>query len=192
MRIRPKRNSLATTILKKIALAGLVVMAASSPYFGLGLITGLGRHSSRKTWRKFYASLNYLDRRGYVEISDKNSGNGKVKVKITRMGEKIVDRLNTESLKIPKKDVWDGKWRVVMFDIPNTKSRNRLAFTEKLKELGFIMVQKSVWAYPFECYKEVAILRKFYEIEKFVTYVQAIEVEDELDWRGKFNLKGWG
>ena len=51
------------------------------------------------------------------------------------------------------------------------------------------MVQKSVWAYPYECYQEIQIARKFFEIEKHVSYLEAVNIEDELDWRGKFNLE---
>lgn len=47
---------------------------------------------------------------------------------------------------------WDKRWRIVLFDIPETERRRRDSFREKLKELGFGMIQKSVWIspYPFE------------------------------------------
>ncbi len=181
-----RKNSLAVGILKAIGLAGLVIVAASSPYFGLGLIRGMSKHYDKKAWRKFYASLDYLDRRGWVKILSNQEG--QLKVKITRQGEDRFEAINIETMQLSKDAVWDDKWRVIIFDVPNYKSQNRLAFTEKLKTLGFVMVQKSVWAYPFECYKEIAILRKFYEIERYVTYFKGIEIEDEKGWRGKFNL----
>jgi phenylacetic acid degradation operon negative regulatory protein len=97
--------------------------------------------------------------------------------------------VDIDSMKLRKYQKWDEKWRIIIFDVPNRKSKNRHAFTEKLKELGFVMIQKSVWAYPFECYKEVAILRKFYEIERYLSYFEAVEIEDEAEWRRRFNLK---
>ena len=181
-----RTKSLAMSVLKNLAIAGLVVVAATSPYFGVGLIKGLGRYKNKKRWRKLYCSLNYLSRRGYVKIL--KDENGQMTVKLTREGDTAIEKLNFNELKLPEPGVWDGKWRLVIFDIPTYKHKNRQAFTEKLKELGFGMAQKSVWAYPFECYKELAIVRKFYEVEKFVTYLEAIEIEDELHWRGKFNL----
>ena len=185
--IKKRRDSLALKILRGIGYTGLVLLAASNPFFGLNMIRGIKRHNDKKAWRKFYESLRYLDRRGYVKILDRNSQG--IKVKITHKGEDVIKELDIDSMKLKKQDSWDGKWRLVIFDVPNTKSRNRLAFTEKLKELGFIMVQKSVWAYPYECYKEMMILRKFYNIEKHVSCLEASNVEDELEWRGKFNLK---
>lgn len=182
-----KRQSLAINVLKGIAMTSTVLLSASNPYFGLRLIKNWRKYSNKDEWRRFYLSLNYLRRRGYVRIL--NRTNDGIKVEITRLGRKEVANVNIDELMLPANQKWDGKWRLVIYDVPNKKNKNRLAFAEKLKTLGFIMVQKSVWAYPFECYKEVMILRKFYEIERYVAYLEAIEIEDELDWRGKFNLK---
>ena len=181
-----KKKSLAVQILEGIAITGLTALAATSPYFGLNSIRGFKGRWSKEERRKFYFSIYYLDRRGYVKILKNNNGN--MVARITRRGEQVIHKLNFDQMKLPKPEKWDGKWRVVIFDIPNSKSKNRLAFSQKLKELGFIMIQKSVWAYPFECYKELGVARKFYEIEKYATYLEAVEIEDELHWRGRFNL----
>lgn len=187
MRKWVKRKSLAISVLRNIGTVGLALIAISSPYFGLGLIRGFKKRYDKKEWRRFYLSLNYLNRRGYVQIL--NSDDGRIKVKITQRGKQAIEHANIDSMELPRNQNWDGKWRIIAFDVPNTKSKNRVAFTEKLKELGLIMVQKSIWAYPFECYKEMMILRKFYEIEPFVSYFKAVEIEDELAWRREFNLK---
>ncbi len=168
-------------------MAGVVALAATSPYFGLNLIRGFKKHNDKKAWRKFYASLDYLNRRGYVRILER--GTNKLKVKITRMGEDVVREIDVDSLELKKQGNWDGKWRVVIFDVPVKQNRSRLAFSDKIKELGFVMVQKSVWAYPYECYEELMILRKYFNVERFVSYFEATEIEDEREWRGKFNLK---
>ena len=181
-----KKKSLAVQILEGMAITGLTVLTATSPYFGLNLIRNFKRRWNKEERRKFYFSINYLDRRGYVKILKNDDGN--MVVRITRKGEQAIHKLNFDRMKLPKPERWDGKWRVIIFDVPNSKSKNRLAFSQKLKELGFVMIQRSVWAYPFECYKELAIARKFYEIEKCVTYLEAVEIEDELHWRSKFNL----
>ena len=182
-----RKDSIAIKILKGVAMAGLVVVAASNPYFGLNLIKGFKMRSDKKAWRKFYRSLNYLDRRGYVKILDR--GDDGTRVKITRAGEEVTKELDMDSMVLKRADQWDGKWRVIIFDVPVSKSKNRKAFTERIKELGLIMVQKSVWAYPYECYEELMVLRKFYGIAKYVTYFEAVEVEDEIEWRWRFNLK---
>ena len=181
------KKSLAKQILRGLGIAGAVALAATSPYFGLSVIKGLKKHNDKKVWRKFYASLDYLNRRGYVRILERDTN--KLKVKITKMGEDIVKELDVDELRLKKQENWDGKWRVVIFDVPVKHNRNRLAFSDKIKELGFVMVQKSVWAYPYECYEELMILREYFNIERFVSYFEAVEIEDEREWRGRFNLK---
>lgn len=185
--VKEMRNRLAKKILRGIGIAGLVTLSVTSPYFGLGLIKSLTSKNRKKAWRQFYLSLNYLNRRGYVRIIERNA-NG-IKAEITRKGEKVIKEFNIDSLELKKQRNWDGKWRVIVFDVPVSKNLNRLAFTEKIKELGFVMIQKSVWVYPFECYEELLMLRKFYGIEKYVSCFEAVGVEDEIEWRGKFNLK---
>ncbi|MDO8591304.1 MAG: hypothetical protein Q7R60_00020 [bacterium] len=181
------KKSLAKKILRGIGLAGLLVVAASSPYFGLNLIKGFKRSNDKKEWRKFYASLDYLNKRGYVRVLEKSDG--RLKVKITRKGEDQIKEFDIDSLELKKQENWDGKWRVIIFDVPVAKNKFRLAFTDKIKDLGFVMIQKSVWAYPYECYEELMILRKYFNIEQCVSYFEAMEIEDERDWRGRFNLK---
>lgn len=40
---------------------------------------------------------------------------------------------------------WDGKWRIVVFDIPEKHKKLRHALRWKLREWEFTFWQKSVW-----------------------------------------------
>lgn len=40
---------------------------------------------------------------------------------------------------------WDGKWRIVIFDVPEQKRLIRNMFRRNLKKWGFKSLQKSVW-----------------------------------------------
>ena len=100
----------------------------------------------------------------------------------------MIERKNIEAMMLPREERWDGTWHVVIFDVPNKKSKNRSAFTQQIKNMGFELMQKSVWAYPYKCHEEIMILRKFYEIERHVMYLQTKTVEDEPVWKAKFNL----
>ena len=44
------------------------------------------------------------------------------------------------TVSIPKK--WDGKWRIVGFDIPEKKKTSKRSSKKKMRELGFITLQK--------------------------------------------------
>lgn len=50
---------------------------------------------------------------------------------------------------------WDHQWRIVIFDIPQEMHRQRNNFRNKLKSLGFYMLQKSVFVFPYPCEEEL-------------------------------------
>ncbi len=178
-RVHIRKDSLAVRILKGVAITGMVAIAATSPYFGLNLLKALER-------RKFKKSLTYLKSRGYVRIlSESPEG---MKIEITREGERVIKYVDVSELTLPQPITWDQKWRIIVFDIPNWKSKNRDAFRVRIKELGFRLVQKSVWVYPHECREQIMILRKFYDIEKYVTYLEATHSEDEDTWLHNFHM----
>ena len=127
-----------------------------------------------------YDSLLYLKRRGYIHFQ--------TFLKPTVEGKKLLNMAEFLNLKLPRPSLWDGKWRVVMFDIPTEKNDMRLAFKEKIKNLGFRMIQRSVWVYPYECGKEIDQLRTFYRIRDHVTYAVVESIEDDDSLRKLFNL----
>ena len=175
-----RKDSLAVRILKGVAVTGMIALAATNPYFGFNLLKALGR-------RKFKKSLHYLKSRGYVRILSEDPDG--IKVEITRMGKQVIKQVDISEMQLSRPETWDQTWRVIIFDVPNYKSKNRDAFREKIKELGFCLVQKSVWVYPHECREPVMILRKFYDIEKYVTYLEVMHSEDEDVWLLKFRMQ---
>ncbi|MBI3070024.1 MAG: CRISPR-associated endonuclease Cas2 [Candidatus Levybacteria bacterium] len=109
---------------------------------------------------------------GYIEKIIKNN---KAYFRLTSVGKERIKR--DFPLFILQKEKWDGKWRVVVFDIEETNRNARDIFREKLKELGFGMLQKSVFITPHD------VLVDFYE---FVVYqglfdqVYAMEVSQVI------------
>lgn len=49
----------------------------------------------------------------------------------------------------------DGKWIMVIFDIPEKIKNKRDFFRRKLQFLGFKMLQKSIWVCPFDVLKDI-------------------------------------
>jgi CRISPR-associated endonuclease Cas2 len=84
--------------------------------------------------------------------------------------------------------MWDRKWRVVMFDIPMYKSRNRIPFREKIQDLGFAMYQKSVFVYPYECREEVLTVAEHYEVREYIRYLIVEEMSNMREFVKKFDL----
>lgn len=185
-RFHIRSSTLAISILKGIAITGMVLIASTNPYFGPRMLRTLIGKYERKKPQAVKKSIRYLKDRGYVKMSWLSDG--RLKVEMTKKGEKIIEQVSIENLQIQKPESWDHAWRLVIFDVPNKKSASRLAFTQHLRNLGFQMVQKSVWAYPYPCHREIMILRKFYGIEEYVTYLETKTVEDDELWRERFDL----
>src|SRR3989344_1088634 len=67
-------------------------------------------------------------------------------------------------------------------------NNNRKEFTRKLGEIGFELVQKSLWACPYPCEDEVDFLKEIYEIRPFVRLITAEEIDIKADLIKRFKL----
>ena len=135
---------------------------------------------------KVRRTIRELERQNRVIIDYKK--NGSITVKITKKGmtRALTYKLDTFSLEKPKK--WDKKWRVIIFDIPIQLNKVRDVFRERLKQLGLLMIQKSVFISPYSCFDEVEFLRELYHIPDTILYILAEKVEGEERLRERFDL----
>ena len=130
------------------------------------------RHFSKK---QITDSITHLYRQKLIEyIADKN---GKVVVKITKKGQARLRAFDIELIEIKKSKKWDGKWRLVMFDIPMRFTKGREALRFHLKKLNFFQFQKSAWIYPYPCEDEIIFITDFFGLGK---YVEILTVESIL------------
>jgi len=44
---------------------------------------------------------------------------------------------------------WDGRWRIVLLDLPESRKAERDALRYLLKKAGFVMLKNSAWVSPF-------------------------------------------
>lgn len=106
-------------------------------------------------------------------------------VRITKKGESKLKSFSIDILEIKKPKKWDGKWRVVMFDLPIKYKKVRDSFRFKLKQIGFIQLQKSVWVYPYPCTDELLFIADYYKVEK---YIEILIVEEILNDKKLLNI----
>ena len=174
-------NSFSHKVLKAIALSGAVIVAAGSPYFGMRVAGVFKKELERKKWIEFYRAMNSLKYKKRLHVTQ--NPDGTYNLEITQIGQNTVERYDLDNLKIEKPGEWDGGWRVISFDIPSGKKVARQNFLDKLKELGFIMLHKSVWIHPFECRKELAVIAKAFEIEPYVYSFVAYEFAGNKNYK---------
>lgn len=92
-------------------------------------------------------SLGYLVKKGYLN----KRGVRKIRFKVTRRGCEKLQEIRP-GLKIKK---WDGKWRIVMFDIEEKYRGMRTVLRKFLVNLGFRQFQRSLWITASDISREV-------------------------------------
>src|SRR3990167_4036341 len=122
---RAKKNKIKMTLVKEILLqiydtGGFLVDIFPNRY-------GLKNYPKRNK-QTVYNTINRLKKEGYLKGVETK---GRKRYIATLKGKAKI-------LAFLKKDKkWDGKWRIVIFDIPETERRMRNFFRKKLAEIGF-------------------------------------------------------
>ena len=109
-------------------------------------------------------------------------------IRLTEKGrrELLKYQLKEKSL---KKQRWDKKWRIFIFDIEEKRRYARDRMRGDMQAFGFVRLQDSVWVYPYAYEQIVTLLKAQYKIGKEMLYIVAEEVEDEGWLKKKFKLE---
>lgn len=120
-------------------------------------------------------AIKRLREKGFIEKEIKD---GKVILKLTNLGK--------EALGEPSEE-WDGKVRIVIFDIPEKKRVVRDLLRRKLKNWGFKKWQLSVWITKRNVTEKLRSLISELGIEQWVA---VIESDDPFLVHVMFNGRG--
>ncbi|MCL5436118.1 MAG: hypothetical protein M1275_03490 [Patescibacteria group bacterium] len=161
-----KTQSVAKAVLMSLAAAAVVGSVIVFPGMALVLdwvdkAVGQRRQTSRRAFLD-------LQRRGMVRIERQKSV---VRLVLTEKGRGQVLKYRMGDLKIAKPSRWDGLWRLVMFDVPESLHSRRDLVRNKLVELGFSNVQKSVYIHPYPCREAIEVLREHYKLAPGQLYI---------------------
>ncbi len=125
-----------------------------------------------KMWRNFQTMK---QERSFEFVEERD---GHVIYKITPRGKEKIKRVIFDELSINTAEKWDGKWRLIIFDIPEKFKVARNALSKKLREMNFYQCQKSVWIHPFPCLEEIEFIKDIFEIKPFVKIFIVNEMTD--------------
>lgn len=171
-------------LLLLLAGVGLALVRSPRTYFKIARVV-------RKEWKNI--NRKYL-RRSIISlyrsklVSERENKDGTITLVLAEKGKKLAYTFNIDKIKIKKSPNWDKKWRMVLFDIPEKRRREREALRMHLKKLGFHAYQKSAFVLPWECKKEIEFIIEFYRVRPYVRFVLADKLDNELDLRGQFSL----
>ncbi len=173
----------------KYILGGIGVAAAAGTILvfpGMGLLLKWIMNLSKSDFKSGRKSFYDLKRRGMIKAK---TNKGAVQLVLTEKGKRQFERYKLKSLTIEKPKHWDGFWRIVMFDVPESNRDNRDAVRLMLKQLGFVRVQKSVFIHPFPCTDIIWQLRSQYKLGEGDLYVfEAKVLEGEKVLKKHFHL----
>lgn len=132
---------------------------------------------------EYKSALQGLARHGYIRRVNENQ------FLITPKARRKIKISKIENSEWEKTD-WDGFWRIVSFDIPETKKAERNIFRSVIKRKGFIGIQNSVFVAPFADFEALAELRENLRIEEYVSFfvAQSYKTDDDTELKNKFNL----
>lgn len=146
-----------THIITRRAKLGEVLFVPGNPVFE--------KYRKTRNKRDFYNLVYYLKRKNFIKSANLQ---GKKAILITKSG---LDKAIRVSFKIKRKELKkrkDGKWIMVIFDIPQNYKRKRDLLREILVNLGYKLFQHSVWVSPYDVSGKTEELLQFYYLDKFV------------------------
>ena len=151
--------------------------------FSYGSSKALARNLGMKD-RKYYSSMRSLEKHKYIKRVNEDQFLITPKA-VTKLAEDRIIKSRWQA------DDWDGYWRIVAFDIPEAKRQERDSFRSLIKRKGFVGIQNSVFIAPFADLEQLANLRSYLGIEKYISFFMAksAPTDDDSPLKGKFGLK---
>ncbi len=186
MSVKSQRIKIGNTgkaILGVVAIAGIITTVALFPGVTMVIAPFLKKkkYSAKQSIQR---NIDSLVRNGLLKKTIDKTGS--VRIELTKRGRWEA------FLRAPSQDSaqkkWDSLWRVVIFDIPETKVRERKELRRAMQMFGFKLLQKSVWVYPFPCDDFVALLKDRLGVSHDVLYMKVSHIENDKHLRREFSL----
>ena len=183
------RNNLTKETLLMIASVGAATLVtAVAPGLFVAFSEIYFKDRNKKVVYERARKLRELEKKKLVSF--KELRNGEVRIKLTHRGKILVRQYNLENIRLNKPKKWDGKWHILMYDIPSTKRKESDAFRYKVKQLGLYQLQKSVWVAPYDFMPEIEFIATIFEIDinKHIFHLVAKEIPKEREIREVFGV----
>jgi len=172
-------------LLAAAAIGGVVLVAAMMPNAAQLLRYMPGYRKGSRFNFQAKTALGRLFSKGLITFEERD---GKKYARITESGEQLLELASMRDKKSEKPRRWDGRWRVVLFDIPERRRgvRNRLRIF--MQEFGFVRLQDSVWIYPYDCEDLIALAKANFRIGVDALYMIVERLERDKYLREHFEL----
>ena len=185
LKAKLKRENIQKVILSGIATVGILGVAVVAPG-ALQALKLFGIEPKTK-WQKYNInqSIKRLKDDGLIFFEKTSKGT------FARLSQKGQDKLRKFELldyKLEKPKRWDGKWRMLIFDVKEERKGTRDKIRLTLKRIGFLRLQDSVWVYPHDCEDFVNLMKADFKIGKDLLYLIVDTIEGDNKIRNYFKL----
>jgi len=179
-----KKTDYQKMILGILAITGMLMVAVIAPNC-MQLLDLIPKQKHRR--------LNYINKvigrledQRLLKVTKNKDG---VRIaRLTDLGRKKLKEYHLKDLQIKRPKKWDGKYRVIIFDIKEWKRSTRNKLRRWFEQLGLMRLQNSVWVYPYDCEEIIALLKANYHIGNEVLYMEVNRIENDRRLKEVFGL----
>ena len=185
-RKRLRRGQLEAAVLNSLTLAGIVAVGVVAPPM-LKLLKHVDPDwiMKRDPRNRLYVVASRLKRKGLVKFEKTH---GKTRMLLTKKGQAQARRALLGN-PLPRNRRWDEKWRILIFDIPESKRVLRDKVRSIVSGFGFVRLQDSVWVFPYDCEDIITLLKTELRLGTQMLYIIADAIEYDKPLRQEFNLR---
>ena len=150
---RGTRVPIQSIVLRTLAVSGLISVALVAPKM-THFFKYLDRPRQERTrvYARVRQTLTRLQEKGFITIVDDS-------VELSAFGTRAMQEILASEYVIPEPAFWDGKWRMIIFDIKEKQRKRRDELRLLLEGVGFIKLQQSAWVHPYACDEFIALLK---------------------------------
>ncbi len=134
-----------------------------------------------------FSSLGRLVNRGWVMKKSKRIDNYSITIHGVNELNRTLDAIKKEGIQ-----TWDNCWRIVIFDIPESKRKMRDQFRLALRRQGYGLLNSSVWLTPWDRRENIKLIAKKLNLtsnmiqletcEMTETYQNVLLTQKSWDW----------
>lgn len=148
------------------------------------------REKDLKEWNRFNMprlrqTLKRLYQQKIIEIEQQD---GMATIKLTDRGRVKFLQYKMEEMMVEKPPRWDGKWRLIIYDVEKKKKFASDSFRRLLKKMEILRLQKSVYLTPYPCEEQIEFLRQYFGIGKDVLYLVVQKLENDSVYEKYFGI----
>lgn len=172
-------------VLVSLLAVGVITTAVAAPGVIMALQPFLRRDKyKREDLHRAKRTIAALKHRRFIEVEIGPEGQV---LKLTEKGKEKALKCYLKALVLKYKK-WDGKWRIFIFDIPTKLNRKRDILREFLDNMGFRILQKSIYISPYPCREEIEAIVEYLQLKSYIKFFEADFVDDHEILKKRFGI----